>query len=197
MIIVIWPSVATWMKAFMDPLPGPGAPARARPKSIPTSSPPAMAMPLRNSARRVMAGLSGVELAAGFSLRSGSMLDPLSDSNIRPATTDISCHRGIDIAIIGVWIVSEQGGGRHDLTGLTVATLNHFKIEPGLLDLGSGAAKANALNRCDRAIADEPNRKLTRSNGYTVDMDGAGAAKGNPATKLGPRHLQDIPQNPQ
>src|ERR1700676_5342566 len=138
MIIVIWPSVATWIKAFMDVLPGPGAPARTRPKSIPTNSPPAMAMPPRNSARRVMAGLSAVELAAGVPLRSGSMLDPLSDSNIRPATTDISCHCGIDIGVIGVWIVSEQCGGRHDLTGLTVATLNHFKIEPCFLVLGSG-----------------------------------------------------------
>jgi hypothetical protein len=155
-----------------------------------------MAMPPRNSARRVMAGLSGVELAAGVALRSGSMLDPLSDANIRPATTDISCHCGIDIGIIGVWIVSEQCGGRHDLTGLTVATLNHFKIEPCFLDLGSGAGLANALNRRDRAIADQANRKLTRSNGDTVEMNGAGAAEGDPATKLGPRHLQNIPQNP-
>src|SRR5271156_3941259 len=128
MIIVIWPSVATWMKAFMDTLPGPGAPARARPKSIPTNSPPAMAMPPRNTARRVMAALSGVRSAGGVSLPSGSMLDPLSDSNIRPATTDISRHGGIDIGIIGVWSVGEQCGGRHDLTGLTVATLNHFQI---------------------------------------------------------------------
>jgi hypothetical protein len=156
-----------------------------------------MAMPLRNSARRVMAELSGVELAAGVSLRSGSMLDPLSDSNIRPATTDISCHCGVDIGIIGVRIVSEQCGGRHDLTGLTVATLNHFKFEPCFLDLGSGAGLANALNRRDRAIADQANRKLTRSNGDTIEMNGAGAAEGNPATKLGPGHLQDIPQNPQ
>jgi hypothetical protein len=125
------------------------------------------------------------------------MLDPLSDSNIRPATTDISCHCGIDIGIIGLWIVGEQCGGRHDLTGLTVATLNHFKIEPCFLDLGSGAGLANALNRRDRAIADQAYRKLTRSNGDTVEMNGAGAAEGNPATKLGPRHLQDIPQNPQ
>src|ERR1700722_3927367 len=197
MIIVIWPSVATWMKAFMDTLPGLGAPARARPKSIPTNSPPAMAMPLCNSARRVMAGLSGVELAAGVSPRSGSMLDALSDLNIRPATTDVSCHCGIDIGIIGVWIVSEQCGCRHDLARLTVATLNHFKIEPCFLDLGSGVGLANALNRRDRTTADQANRKLARSNGDSVEMDGAGAAQGNPATKLGPRHLQDVPQNPQ
>jgi hypothetical protein len=146
-----------------------------------------MATPLRNTARRVMAELSSVDLAAGFSLRSGCMLYPVPDSDISPATTDIPSHCGIDIGVIRCWIVSEQCGGRHDLTGLTVATLNHFKIEPCLLNLGPGTGLFNALNRRYRSIADQTNRKLARSNRDTIEMNGAGAAKSNTAAKFRPR----------
>jgi hypothetical protein len=44
-----------------------------------------------------------------------------------------SCHGCIDLGVAGFWIAFQQGGCRHNLTGLAVATLRNIVLDPCLL----------------------------------------------------------------
>src|SRR5262249_29572649 len=85
-------------------------------------------------------------------------LDRLTDADIGAAAADVSCHRRVDVGVVGMRRVRKQRCRRHDLTGLAIAALNDFQIQPGLLDRGSGARCADALDRGDGAIANGADR---------------------------------------
>src|SRR6516164_3817149 len=85
-------------------------------------------------------------------------LDRLADAHIGAAAADVSCHRRVDVGIVGMRRVREQRRRRHDLTGLAIAALNDFQIQPGLLNGGSRGRSADALDRGDGAIADGTDR---------------------------------------
>src|SRR5580658_6188171 len=145
-------SGAMSMKAFIRAPAGVGSSARARPNSIPIRRPPDMARPALTTSRRVR------DRTLWFGLRSGSTLDALPYPHIGAATADIPRHGGIDVCIVGLWIVCQQSCGRHDLSRLAVSTLNDFQIEPGLLDFGAGGGLTHSLNRRDGPIPDRTHR---------------------------------------
>ena len=86
---------------------------------------------------------------------------------------------------------------RHDLPRLAVAALNHFEIKPGLLHLGAGLGRADALNCGDGAAANRSDRQKTRAHRVAVDMHGAGATLGDAAAVFGASHTKHIAQHPQ
>jgi hypothetical protein len=62
------------------------------------------------------------------------MVDGVSNAKVGGTTAEIAGHGFIDIGVAGVRILSEQYGGRHDLSGLAVAALRDLFKDPGLLD---------------------------------------------------------------
>jgi hypothetical protein len=71
----------------------------------------------------------------------------------------------------------EQRCSRHDLTGLTIATLDHVELEPRLLQLLSDRRVADGLDRGDGFVADGSDRRDARARWHAVDMDSACAAQ--------------------
>src|ERR1700691_1024368 len=57
-------------------------------------------------------------------------LDRLADTDVGAATPDVARHGGVDIDVVGVAIGCKQCGSRHDLSGLAIATLDDFEVEP-------------------------------------------------------------------
>src|SRR5580692_5509955 len=95
---------------------------------------PTAAPPLRRPRREgVRARFSIPYIAASLNFARGAF-DRLADAHIGAAAANISSHRGVDIGVIGLWRIRQQGRGRHDLAGLAIAALDDFEIEPRLLD---------------------------------------------------------------
>jgi hypothetical protein len=124
------------------------------------------------------------------------MLYPLAYAHIRPAATNISRHRRIDIGIVRRGIPSEQRHRGHDLPWLAVSTLDDFEIEPRLLDLGSRNGLPHTLDRRDGSIADRADGKLAGSDGNTVEMHCACAALCDSATELCACKAKHVPEDP-
>src|ERR1700683_536394 len=52
--------------------------------------------------------------------------NPLADANIGAAAADVARHCCIDVGIVGVRHIFEQGRRRHDLARLAIAALDRF-----------------------------------------------------------------------
>src|SRR3954452_17974664 len=78
-----------------------------------------------------------------------SRLDRSPDARIGPAPANVARHRCVDIGVAGVGGASQQRRRAHDLARLAIATLYHFEIEPGLLNLPPTRRFADCLDRGD------------------------------------------------
>jgi hypothetical protein len=112
------------------------------------------------------------------------------------AAADIPRHRRVDVGVVGVGGGREQGGRRHDLSGLAIAALDHFQIEPGLLHLRADRRSANALDGGDGAVAHRADRQHAGAHRLAVDMHGTRSALGNAAAELGSGHAEHVTQHP-
>src|SRR5271170_2350469 len=196
MIRVILPSSASRMKALgAKTLTSALATGRRKPTtSVPAA--PAFRNWRRDSPRRsrkapMMSGIPRLLSDAG------SFFDRRADADVGSAAADVARHRGINVRIVRPRCRCEQRCGRHDLSGLAVTTLDDFEIEPGFLDLGAGLGSADAFDRGDLSATDRTDRQQARAHRLTVEMDGAGAALGDAATKLGAGHAEHIAKHPQ
>ena len=61
---------------------------------------------------------------------SRSGVNGFANTQIGAAAAQIAAHGLIDVCIGGMRIRGEQGRGRHDLAGLTVATLRNVVFDP-------------------------------------------------------------------
>src|ERR1700689_1495019 len=178
-----------WIKAFMRAPPGVGSLARARSKSMPTSSPLAKAKPAPSASRRVRPFC--------HSLTSGSTLYPNPDPHVGAASTDVSGHRRINVGIIRRRIARQKRRGGHDLPWLTVPALHDLQIEPRLLNFGAGVGLTHPLDRCNRPISDRSYRELARSDSDPIQVNGACTALGDAAAEFRAGHPKNIAQHPQ
>src|SRR5262249_34986217 len=60
-------------------------------------------------------------------------VDGAADPRVGAATANVSRHRIVDVRIGGLWILGEQHGGGHQLSGLAVSVLGHLLSEPRAL----------------------------------------------------------------
>src|SRR5262249_54596629 len=121
-------------------------------------------------------------------------LDRLADADVGAAAANVSCHRGVNVGVVGMRRVRKQRCRRHDLTGLTIAALNDFQIQPGLLDRGSRARSADALDRGYAAIADGADRQQTGAQRFALYVYGAGTALRDAAAEFSAGHAEHIAQ---
>src|ERR1700761_3395544 len=78
-----------------------------------------------SSRRATLAGLVDTSALPQIDVgHSGGRLDGGADSNIGGASTKVAAHGGIDILIIGLRRMSEQGAGGHHLACLAITALH-------------------------------------------------------------------------
>src|SRR5882762_3203609 len=193
-------------RAFMIARAGPAAPNR---KNATDRPPPA----LSTCRRPRLTPLSpGDDFATSFMARlrrsKGERLHDLQlirrrlfngrpDAHVSSAAANVSCHCCVDIGVGRIWCVCQQSCCSHDLARLAVAALNHFGLEPGLLDFFADCRRTDGLDRRNRFATYRANRKHTRTNGLPVKMNGARTTLRDAATELRPRQAQDVAQHPQ
>ena len=114
----------------------------------------------------------------------------------RAATADVG-DAVVDVVVGGFGGGAEQACCGHDHAWLTIATLGHIKLGPGLLNgvgaiVGQAFDSDNLLLRTNRA-----DRVDAGADRLAVDVHRAGAALGNAATVLSAGEFKFVPQNPQ
>src|SRR5205823_614772 len=111
--------------------------------------PPTAALTLRKRRRERSTLSPSAKSTLRLSVMSGPFLvvrralDPLADSHISAASTNVPRHGGVDIAIGRVGLGSEQRRCGHDLAGLAIAALRYFQLDPGFLNLLAGGCGAD------------------------------------------------------
>src|SRR5271165_2398866 len=194
MMRVTLPSRSMRMNAFGAKGAFAGA-ASASGRWKPTTRAPPTASPACRNPRRVSEASASASISAGLILC--SMFDRLAYAHVGAAAADISRHGRIDIGIFRVRGAVEQGGCRHDLSGLAVAALDDLQVQPRLLYFGTGRGGAYAFDGGDCALSDRPHAQQTGAHRCAVHMHGAGAAQRHAASELGAGKSQNIAQYPQ
>src|SRR5580693_4344423 len=108
----------------------------------------------------------------------------------------VAAHGAVDIGIGRRGIFLEQRRCGHDLSRLAVSALRYLQIDPGSLH-GLGLLALQSLNRRDVPTGHGGERYHTGADRLTVEVDGAGAAHGHSATKLGAVQAGDLADRPQ
>src|SRR3954468_4682631 len=136
-------------------------------------------------------------ISASLCIRLRGKLDRLADTDISPAAADIPAHGVIDIGIRGMRITRQQRRRRHDLSGLTVAALHDFMIEPRFLDFCARRRSTDDFNRCDSGLINAVDRCDARPRRNAIDMYRAGAAQRRAATEFRAGHAEYVAQDPE
>jgi hypothetical protein len=97
------------------------------------------------------------------------------DALIRRAPAQVAAHRRIDILFTGAGVATEQGGGGHDLSRLTIAALNDIQCNPGIL-YGLCRPGFDALYGGDFSAFHRSHRYAAAANWLSIQVDSAGAA---------------------
>jgi hypothetical protein len=135
--------------------------------------------------------------SASLSVRLRGLLDRFADADIGPTAADVAGHRTIDVGVVRMRIVRQQGGRGHDLARLAVAALNDFMVEPCLLNLPAGRRIANCLDRGDRRAAYAIDCCDAGADRASVQMNRACATECHAAAELGAGHAEHVAQHPQ
>src|ERR1700744_1812490 len=103
-------------------------------------------------------------------------MDRIFDALVTAATADVAGHRFAYLIVGGFWILREQRGCLHDLTGLAIAALRDVDLAPGLLDRVI-PGRMQAFDRGDLAADHVGDRRDAGTHGLLVNHHGAGAAE--------------------
>ena len=123
-------------------------------------------------------------------------MNGFADSKIRSATADIARHSRVDMSVSGFRCLREQRSGRHDLSGLTVTALWNVNLLPGFLQR-MGSVSGQPFDGRDRFAADCSDLSLASAYRVSIDVNGAGSAGADAATKLRPFHIQRVTEYPE
>jgi hypothetical protein len=124
------------------------------------------------------------------------LLDGRANTLICPAPAYVAGHGVIDGGIVRMRITSQKGGRRHDLTGLAIAALHYFKIQPRVLNLFTSWGIPDRFDRRDCRVPDALDGSYARACRLTVEMDGTRTTQCHAASKLGSGQAEDVAQHP-
>src|SRR5262249_4983604 len=164
------------------------------------SPPPAAAEPTMNVRRESFAALPRIVVFTQASLNSGCVVGRhvhgSSDALIGSASTDVG-HGLVDVLVGGLRGSFEQRRRSHDLSRLAIAALGHVDRRPSLLH-GMRAGGGEPLD------GDDPVGRfhVSDANGagalhLVIDVNGGGAALGDPATIFGAGEADLFADDPQ
>src|SRR3954469_11879274 len=126
----------------------------------------------------------------------GGFLHGAANALVGGAAAEIAAHRRIDVRVGGFAVLGQEADRRHDLPGLAIAALRHIELDPGVLNRLRDLA-ADALDRRYGFAGGVRDWRLARAHGLPVEMDGAGAARGDAAAVFRAREIEEIPESPE
>src|ERR1700728_2160127 len=101
------------------------------------------------------------------------VVDGIANAEVGGTTAKIAGHGLVDIGVAGVRFLSEQRGGRHNLSGLAVSALRDLFSDPGFLDRVQTIC-SKTLNRDDLLARGGCEGSLAGADCGAVDVDSAG-----------------------
>src|SRR5580692_7762081 len=114
----------------------------------------------------------------------GCALDGTKDRHVRAAPAFQSFQRRLDLRFGRLLLVVEKRRCGHDPAIDAVAALRNLFLDVGGLQRVRLVRRAKAGERRDLAVADCRNRRDAGADRLPVEMHGAGAALGEPATEM-------------
>src|SRR5216683_3776187 len=117
------------------------------------------------------------------------------DALVTAAAADVAGHRFNYLIVGRFWILCQQRGCLHDLAGLAIAALRDVELAPSLLNRMI-ARRMEAFDGRDLPAVHVGNRGDAGAYGLLADKDGASAAEGLAAAKLGARQSHLITEKP-
>src|SRR5216684_67913 len=122
-------------------------------------------------------------------------LDRGANGLIRAAPADVSCHRLVDVRVVGLAVILEQRRSLHHLAGLAVTALRNLEPNPCLLDWMEAAAP-ESLDGCNFTPDRTTHRCHARPNRLAALAYRASPAKTYAAAKFCPHQPQLVAQIP-
>src|SRR5271169_886987 len=181
---------ANWSALFADCFTSSAARSGRWKASVnPAAKPPARTPRREGGCARFWIVCMAASLRPGFAC---GALDRVANAHIGAAAADVTRHRRVDIGIVRMGNVREQGSCRHDLARLAIAALDNFQIEPGFLHLGSRRCCTDTFNCGDGLVAHGADWKQTRAHRRAVDMHRACATLRYPAAEFCAGHSEHV-----
>jgi len=106
------------------------------------------------------------------------------NAQVGAAAAQVSRHRLVNLSIGRLGLFGQKGRSLHELAGLAVATLGHFKLDPSLLKRVQPPL-AQMLYGGDASADDITHRNAAGSDCGAIKMDGATPAQPGAATETG------------
>src|SRR5689334_5717335 len=123
-------------------------------------------------------------------------MDGPPDAEVCAAAADVPRHRRVDCRVVRGFVVGEKRGGRHDLPRLAIAALRDIFGDPRLLYRMVSFGR-ETFDRRDLLPPERFDGRDARPDRLAVDMDGAGAAEGAPASEFRSGQAERIAQDPE
>ena len=123
-------------------------------------------------------------------------MDGFANALVGAAAADVAAHEVVDVGIGGIGFFCEQRDGRHDLSRLAVAALRDVFGNPGLLD-GMQAFGGNSFNCGDFLSGDAADLSDAGASGFSIDVNGAGAAERHAAAEFSAGHTERVAEYPE
>src|SRR5437879_6605469 len=122
-------------------------------------------------------------------------MDRGADALVGAAAADVR-HRGVDVGVARAAVLGEQRCRGHELAVLAVAALRHVLGDPGPLH-GVAPARRQPFDRGHALPGHRRDRHHAGAHRSAVEMYGAGAALGDPASELRAGETEVVAQHPQ
>src|SRR5580704_5966695 len=145
-----------------------------------TSAPPA----LRTARREKIADLSCLVMALSSTHHRGRALYCAQNGHMRAAAAFQPGQGIADFGIGRLLLVAQERRRGHDPAVDAIGALRHFFLDVSRLQRMRLVRRAEAGERDDLAVADRRDRRDAGADRLAVEMHGAGAALGEPTTKM-------------
>ena len=146
--------------------------------------------------QRGLGGSSGGLLTTGGN-RGGSF-DALADAHVGCAAAEIPRHGAVDVIVVGLGVVFEERGRRHNLPCLAVSALGDVEFTPRLLEgMKVFRVGGETLNRGNFHSTNGGDWCHAGARGDAIEMDRTSPALAHAATVLSSDEFELIAEHPQ
>ena len=130
-----------------------------------------------------------------------SCVNRCTNSCVGSASTEVSCHCGVNFFSTGPGRSFKQGCSANNLAGLTITTLCNLIVHPATLQINStGIVRDQTLYSCNFRccfFGDTTHVSQAGSHGVAIDQHSASTATSYSTTVLGASEAQFVTKYPQ
>src|SRR5882724_1867612 len=117
------------------------------------------------------------------------------DPAVRAAAADVPLHGALDVVVLRVLVLLEEGHGGHDHARGAVGALEGLRVEEGLLDGVEAACRLEPFDGGDRLAGGFGEVGDATSSGLAIDEDGARAALAFAAAVFGAGEVELVAED--